>query len=58
MCSSHALFNSEALGEECCCLYATSGRHVVVFHGKKQADSGWRSLGVITVCVYLERLAY
>lgn len=33
-CSTHALFNSETLGEERCRLSATSGRHVVVFHGK------------------------
>lgn len=33
-CSTHALFNSATLGEERCRLSATSGRHVVVFHGK------------------------
>lgn len=57
-CSTHALFNSETLGEEGCRLSTTSGRHVAVFHGKGQADSGRGSLGVITACVYLERPAY
>lgn len=52
------LFNSEMVGEKHCGFYATSGRRVVLFHGKAQKDGGWSNLVVITVYIYLERSAY
>lgn len=58
MCPSHALFNSEMVGKQYCGFYATSGRYVVIFHGKEQKDGGWSRLVVITVYIYLERPAY
>lgn len=41
-----------------CGFYATSGRCVVLFHGKEQKDGGRSNLVVITVYIYLERSAY
>lgn len=52
------LSNSEMVGEKHCGFYATSGRCVVLFHGKEQKDGGRGNLVVITVYIYLERSAY